>query len=515
MYAGNHVDEQDKQMSELSPKQQLMIARQQLDKLSIFIAGLADFFRGTSPVIDAEFQQIKTLLSGKPDYEKAVELATGLNAKLKKESKFMQQKNADTLLQIQGSLRNLVGLDVIDSEVKQEIKHFISSLVPNKIDKDSPLGQFEKTLTLFKKALNNNLVVSKQKDTDELQHIHQQIIQELRDLIAPFYHQNTNDKTLVEINQKLNDGLGQKELLQCCLIVIRFAIKYLLREASSATKLINNIHKSLVKINQGIHTTINKSKSRLQTRHLETTAMKAQILAMENAISSSENIVNLKAQSSEYLAKLQNSLDLIEQQDRGEQQKVIALLQSMQKRLYELENQSDTYKQKLMEQRINAMTDTLTKLPNRIAYEEKVNNEWRRLRNEKKVLYLAIFDIDNFKQINDKYGHSVGDKTLQIIANHIRKLIDKNDFLVRWGGEEFVALLYDQDLNSSFAKVEALREKIASLPFMFKGARVSVTISIGLSEFGTQSTIEEAFEAADNLLFSAKNNGRNQTCIRG
>jgi hypothetical protein len=103
-------------MSTVSPKQQLMIAKQQLDKLSIFIAGLADFFYGASPAIDDDFQAIKKLLSGKPDYDKATELSVGLNARLKKESKYMQQKNADTLSQIQKSLRQLTELEVVYSK---------------------------------------------------------------------------------------------------------------------------------------------------------------------------------------------------------------------------------------------------------------------------------------------------------------------------------------------------------------------------------------------------------------
>ena len=498
---------------ESSPKQQLMIARQQLDKLSIFIASLADFFYGTSPAIDQEFQQIKKLLQGKPDYSKAAEVSTGLNAKLKKESKFMLQKNADTLSKIQSALRHLTELQAVDSEVKREIKQFMLTLVPKEGNKTSPVAQFEEALGLFRKALSNNVVMHKQQDEAEQKKLQQQITQELRELIAPFYIKNNSDVTLLEINQKLNEGLGNKELLECCLIMIRFVMKDVLTEASSATRLINDIHKSLVQIKQGIHSTISKSEDRLSKRQLETSAMKAQITAMESALSGTSDVKDLKKQASQYLTQLQNSLNMSEQQDRAEQEKVISLLQSMQTRLGELETKADSYKQKLLQQRVNAMTDTLTKLPNRMAYEEKVNKEFKRVKLEKATAFMAIFDIDHFKQINDKYGHSVGDKTLQIIANHIRKLIDKDDFLARWGGEEFVAILFDNDINACFQKLEALRSKIATLPFMFKGTRVSITISIGLTSFDQHTHISDAFEAADTLLYAAKSKGRNQTCI--
>lgn len=499
-------------MSEKSPKQQLMIARQQLDKLSIFIINLADFFVGTSPVIDDEFQQIKKLLAGKPEYDKAVEISASLNAKLKNESKFLQQKNANTLSQIQSSLRQLTELDAVNGEVKDEIKQFMSSLAPADDKNNSPVDHFEVALSLFRKALNNNLVSIKQKDKDEQAQLHEQITRELKELITPYYAKNNKDKVLVELNHKLSEGLGNKELLECCLVMIRFVVQDVLKEASSASKLINDIHGSLLKLNKGIHLTISKSKKRISQREKKNKAMKAQISAMENVLSDASNVGDLKEQTTAYLAQLQNSLDMSEQEDRVEQEKVIQLLQSMQKRLEELEEKAEAYKQKLVQQRIDAMTDSLTKLPNRMAYEEKIQYEWSLMQKNKTNAYMAVLDIDHFKQINDKYGHSVGDKTLQIIANHIRKLINTDDFLARWGGEEFVALLFDNSLDESLTKLENLRKKIAKLPFMFKGNRVSVTVSIGLIALNQHKSIEEAFDAADKLLYEAKNSGRNQTC---
>ena len=499
-------------MSNVSPKQQLMIARQQLDKLSIFIAGLADFFHGTSPTIDDEFQQIKKLLSGKPDYDKATELSVGLNAKLKNESKFMQQKNADTLSQIHQSLRQLTELEAVDNQVKSEIKQFIKRLSPSETEHLSPINTFENALALFKKALSQNVVMSKHEDEAAQLVLQEQITQELRQLIAPYYKKNSKDVTLRELNQKLNEGLENKELLECCLTMIRFVMKDVLNEAASATKLINDIHRSLVKINQGISSTITKSKNRIQKREKQKKAMKAQITAMETVLSDTSDVGDLKKQTTQYLIELQNSLDMTELEERTEQEKVITLLQSMQKRLEELESQAESYKQKLLQQRIDTMTDALTKLPNRMAWDEKFKATWSQVKKQHSATYLAILDIDHFKQINDKYGHSVGDKTLQIIAGHTRKLLHKDDFLARWGGEEFAALLFDTSIDDAYKKLESLREKIAKLPFMFKGNRVSVTLSIGLSDLRRHKVSEDAFEEADKLLYEAKSNGRNQTC---
>lgn len=501
-------------MTEASPKQQLMIAKQQLDKLSIFIANLAEFFRGVSPAVDADLVTIKKLLSGKPDYEKAVELSFAINAQLKNQGKFLKQKNADSLKQIKHSLNDLSDLESLDPALKQEIKDFKQNLASEEKTPTSPLSYFETALSLFKKSLTNVAVANDSQSQHAQSQLHEQITRELKELIHPYYAKNSTDPTLKEIHQQLNAGLDHQALLECCLVMIRFVIKDLISESSAASKLISDIHKSLGKINIGIKSTIANSKKRLNKREQQKVAMKAQISEMQNAISSKDEITDIKQLSKSYLAKMQNSLQMSELEDRAEQDKVVALLQSMQKRVDELEQKADTYKTKLLQQRVNSLTDTLTKLPNRMAYEEKVKAAFKRVKQDNSSAFMAIFDIDHFKQINDKFGHSVGDKTLQIIATQLRKLLDSSDFLARWGGEEFVAILFDDSQALAMQKLEALRLKIAALPFVFKGTKVNITLSIGLSNFSAHQSIYSAFDEADKQLYRAKESGRNQTCTK-
>nr|WP_136251661.1 GGDEF domain-containing protein [Ningiella ruwaisensis] len=510
-------------MSTANPKQQLMVAKQQLDKLSLFIVNMADFFKGANPKIDDELKAIKKLLSGKPDYSGATELSVALSAKLKQEGKYMQQKNFDTLSQIQKSLRHIHELDVVDKEVKSEIKQFMQSLSPEKDSASSPISQFEQALVLFRKALSNNVVMQSQQDVKAQKALHEQITQELKELISPFLvskeaatleGRTIEEKTIQDLRQRLSKGLEHSELLECCLVTIRFILKDVIKESSTANKLIHNIHQSLSKINVGIKSTIQTSKTRMEKRSAQNKAMAKQITAIETALSDSHKIEDLKREATSYLNKMQSSLRASEADDRAEQEKMIALLQSMQKRLTELEQKAEGYKQKLLDQRINAMTDTLTKLPNRMAYEEKVENAFALAEHQKQDICMAIIDIDHFKSINDKYGHSVGDKTLQVIATHIKKNLSSGDFVARWGGEEFIALLPNSNLNESFERVEVMREKISKLPFMFKGNRVSVTVSIGLASITDVGNIHDTFEQADALLYQAKQAGRNQTKIK-
>ena len=92
--------------------------------------------------------------------------------------------------------------------------------------------------------------------------------------------------------------------------------------------------------------------------------------------------------------------------------------------------------------------------------------------------------------------------------------LPKEDFVARWGGEEFVILLPNSNIEEAFAKLEVMRKEISILPFKFKEQRVTVTLSCGLSQITQESTLEEAFERADSFLFKAKDSGRNQTIFK-
>ncbi|GLR70849.1 GGDEF domain-containing protein [Agaribacter marinus] len=497
-------------MSDDSAKRKLMVAKQQLDKLSIFIASMADFFQGTNPKIDKELSAIKKLLSGKPDYETAAELSVKINSELKNEAKYLKQQQLNTLSQIENSLRKLNEIDAIDEKVKSEIKLFLQNLSPSESNISSPVNTFEQALGLFRKALSNNQVSKSHSEKKHQKQLHLQIAQELKELLSPYIKNNPGDKAIVEIREKLDEGLNPSELLECCLTLIRFVIKDVIKESGSANKLIHDIHQSLTKVNQGIKKTIEKSKIRIEKREKQTADMKAQIDAIETALTDSNKVEDLKKQAQHYLTKMQSSLTKSEADERAEQEKMIALLQSMQKRLTELEDKASGYKQKLLEQRLEALTDGLTKLPNRVAYEEKAQIELDTAKKTKSPICIAIADIDHFKSINDKYGHSVGDKTLQVIATQIKNNLLKSDFVARWGGEEFVALLPNSNAEDAHKRLDLMREKISKLPFMFKGNRVSVTISIGMVLVLNDMTLAEAFEIADKRLYVAKENGRNQ-----
>jgi diguanylate cyclase (GGDEF)-like protein len=154
------------------------------------------------------------------------------------------------------------------------------------------------------------------------------------------------------------------------------------------------------------------------------------------------------------------------------------------------------------------LRDPLTKLYNRNGFLEKTQDLFKKM--QRGEVYLVMCDIDNFKTINDTWGHAVGDKILCTIADIGRSNIRQDDIIGRYGGEEFIILLQNPDEKSSFASVERLRKKIEGQLFIHN---IRVTASFGATKIDAESQLMSALEIADKCLYKAKNGGRNKVCF--
>lgn len=157
-----------------------------------------------------------------------------------------------------------------------------------------------------------------------------------------------------------------------------------------------------------------------------------------------------------------------------------------------------------------ALTDELTGLPNRRSIMELVNFEEKLSQRGEHVFTMGLIDIDNFKKINDTYGHDIGDKVLKEVAIVAKNILYQQGKVARWGGEEFLLLFPDSNLEDAFALSEIIRKSIAVLSVPIGESHISVTITMGLctyqKDLGTQGVIKKA----DEGLYIGKRNGKNQ-----
>ena len=158
--------------------------------------------------------------------------------------------------------------------------------------------------------------------------------------------------------------------------------------------------------------------------------------------------------------------------------------------------------------------DGLTGLLNHSHLRVRIQAEVRRARRMGGRLTLAMLDLDHFKNVNDTYGHLVGDKVLKSLAKLLKQRLRTTDVIGRFGGEEFAVLLLDIDDPTMAARLmDAIRADFARLDHMSDGRRFRVTFSCGMASFPRFDDAQELIEAADKALYAAKDEGRNRVVV--
>lgn len=175
---------------------------------------------------------------------------------------------------------------------------------------------------------------------------------------------------------------------------------------------------------------------------------------------------------------------------------------AMKHKVDELYSMTNTLEQK-------AYKDNLTGINNRENFEEIFSLEISTTKLNKSVLSLMIFDVDNFKLVNDTYGHQAGDILLKDLVTLIESNIKNGDVFARWGGEEFVILTPATEINGAYNLAENLRKLVQS--YVFNYVDNNLTVSFGIAQLSKDDTKKTLFEKADKALYEAKKNGRNRT----
>ncbi|WP_157954436.1 GGDEF domain-containing protein [Saccharospirillum mangrovi] len=156
--------------------------------------------------------------------------------------------------------------------------------------------------------------------------------------------------------------------------------------------------------------------------------------------------------------------------------------------------------------RQNSLTDPLTRLVNRAGLERSLE-QWHDPRQQASV---ALIDIDHFKQINDHYGHAIGDQALATVAKVLRNNLKQSDIVCRWGGEEFVLIFEKLSLARAADVVDQLRELLADRTINLDGQELTLQFSAGVAEFTGSAGFAAALQLADARVYQAKRSGRNR-----
>jgi diguanylate cyclase (GGDEF)-like protein len=153
------------------------------------------------------------------------------------------------------------------------------------------------------------------------------------------------------------------------------------------------------------------------------------------------------------------------------------------------------------------ITDGLTKLYNHQHLYDQLDNEVKKAKRYGRALSIIMFDIDDFKKVNDSYGHQVGDTVLVKIARELRESVRDVDMVGRYGGEEFLVILPETGLENAHLLADRIRQKISALKY---GLDSKITISGGVAELREDDDVQDIVGSADKLLYRAKQAGKNR-----
>jgi len=335
----------------------------------------------------------------------------------------------------------------------------------------------------------------------------------LTDMVTSIRAPQQAEEALNKAKQILAAGLNWFELaalLEQLAIVVQAALETDQREFETFLQALD-VHLSTV--NNSFDALDSVGQSLLSSGDNLDSELREGMTSLADTIGSARSVESLQDSVQQHLDCVLTQLNSNKQQREHLQAQYEDEIGALKQQISTLEKEAELASQEIQEQQRRSESDQLTGLPNRAAYERKLEIELERWTRYQHQFCLVVADIDHFKLINDRYGHLAGDKVLKVVANTIRKRLRRVDYIARFGGEEFVILLPATDAEQARGLIEDLGQKIRECPFHYNKEPLEITLSFGVSQAVEGDSAETLFARADEALYEAKRNGRDRTVV--
>lgn len=497
--------------------------------LTNFIGKLSQACKGTDILLDNKLAKLRTALKKSTSFADLEQEIKTISALLQQYSQQNDINIKKTQQQLQVSGASLQKVKNLPSDSRRKLKVLIEKSQQSQAALIQYMPLMSEFIVFYESVLKKNIGLLSADNSVSLNKINKVNVDNLesnnlsndqsapKELLGRF---NSILNTLVispkhkasvnEIKSSLQGNVSNHVLMTKCLNVFDFIIEDLKQERSTAKIFLSTLSETLASIQASVNSTIaGCTESNVKNDKINQ-ELKDKITEMNIRINGVGSLTDMKVDVNEKLQQIAKTLEKktkLEEQQRTILQDELNMMSAQVKEL-ELKNQS--FEERIQEQQAKSLQDALTKLGNRAAFDEHFAKEIAQYHRKEFDLAITVIDLDDFKRINDTYGHIAGDKTLQVIANTLTKVIDEDTFIGRYGGEEFVLIFSAIDKITVLKKLNILRKKVASLPFTFKNDRVSITLSIGVTLVEKDDNVHSAFERADAALYQAKKDGKNR-----
>ncbi|WP_404343956.1 diguanylate cyclase [Pseudoalteromonas mariniglutinosa] len=481
----------------------------QVDVLSNFAAKLSLSCKGLDIEMDNRLAKFRNALHKGVDFEHFAPLIDEIVILLKsQESKQITQQRDlhNSVLEAGKQLQKSKG---IPDGARRTLRHLLDHELNNVQSTHDFIPLLTKLVNIYHQVLQVKLTLSSSKQADAQPELAKQLLALANDLVLE--DEATEQIKSIKNNITCTDNVD--DLLSSAIEIITVIASNISKERQSAQSFLVSLNQTLEELHHSILSTSKHSESISLEYSSLNKRIETKIKNLNTQTQAASSIAELKALVDDELKSLSEDLIEKERLERADREALITSFDEINKRIGSLESKLTKYKKRLNEQRFKSLLDGLTKLPNRAAFDERFHHEFHLFDLQESDVTLVVIDVDHFKSINDKYGHSAGDKTLLVIAKALQKSIRSSDFIARYGGEEFVLLMPGLALQNATLPLEKLRKAIKAIPFKFKDTQVQITISLGATQFKKGDTPLAAFDRADDALYNAKNGGRDKLCI--
>ncbi len=351
-----------------------------------------------------------------------------------------------------------------------------------------------------------------EKDSTQNDYLIQRIDELLTNIDVPLHFQS--QKMLLKQRVKASRSEeSYKNVIDSAVNLLLNIKSHAATEQKGLDSFLTTLTNQLGQIEQQTEVIGESNRQQIDSRSDFNSSLKQQLGNIKDSAQQAEELSSLKAITTQHLDHLM--LELLEQKQLEDerQSQAQSQLELMSQKLQSLETETELLRTNLKIEHDRALCDSLTGLPNRIAYKERIEMEFNRWKRYSSPLSLAVWDVDFFKRINDEYGHKAGDKTLILVGQLLMQNCRETDFVARYGGEEFVMLLPCTQASQAFEMAEHIRIVIQQCSFNYNGEIIDLTISCGISDFNDGDHYDDVFVRADKALYQAKNAGRNRCSV--
>lgn len=489
----------------------------QITSLIELINRLSSSARGLKPEIDAKLAKFKAISKQDPtDLEPLHPLIKRVTLSIQREQARLEQQRTQIHKLAADTVRAMLEFENITTEQRDQARTLLDRMSTPFYSHSELSAVLIDVLSIQCNALVNlrGMANGSQQVSSDIATLESSTLpalqNELSNVLASIELKEHGSTSLARLRQKLLHPNDATALLDICLSALKLIIRGVNDERQAAQSFLTTLNDTLDSVGTALATALQGHEQTVTAQGKLSVQLQQHIEALSAPVAPAATLTELQHHVQQQARMLSTTLTCKLELEEQERKRLRAELISMQARLEDVESETRLYRRQLSEQEFPTLQDPLTRLPNHIAFEERLQLEYQRWQSYATPVCVAVAKIDSFQVISETYGNPASDKTLQVIANILKKSLRGTDFVGRFEGQDFVIIFPQTQTETALELLKKACHRIKSIPFKFKQESISITLSAGVSSLTANDSPTRVFDRAKHALSQAIDNGHDR-----